>query len=271
MIPLETRLKNLRHVALDMDGTIYLGKTLFESTLPFLDRLDGLNIGYTFITNNNSRSRREYATHLKLLGIRARPEQIFTSAHATSEFLAAQRPDIKSVFVLGTPGLVEDLEQGGLTIAQGRPDGVIVGFDNRLGFDRLAETAYWIKQGLPYFATHPDVVCPTDKPTVLPDCGAICALLEAATGRRPDVVPGKPSPEMLEGVMRREQLQPTETAMIGDRIHTDIQMAHRAGVLAVLTLTGEATTEDATQSPVKSDMIVEDLDDFSRQLLAARN
>ncbi len=270
MRPCEEQLKVLRHVVLDMDGTIYLGDELFEQTHPFLELLEAQQIGYTFITNNNSRSRREYTAHLAEMGIHARDNQIFSSAHGTLEYMSAHLPEVKKVFVLGTDGLVEDLEQGGLTIAEGRPDAVIVGFDWTLGYERLAQTAYWIKQGLPYVATHPDLICPTNQPTVLPDCGAVCALLEAATGRRPDFVPGKPSPAMIEGVMRRNAIKPTETAMIGDRIYTDMQMASDAGVLAVLTLTGEATAEQAAESTVKLDMVVTDLDDFSRQLMAAR-
>jgi len=258
-------------VVLDMDGTIYLGDELFEQTLPFLELLEAQQIGCTYITNNNSRSRQEYVAHLERMGIQARPDQIFSSAHGTLEYLSKKLPDVKRVFVLGSAGLVEDLEQGGLALAEGRPDAVIVGFDRMLGYDRIAQTAYWIKQGLPYLATHPDLICPTNQPTVLPDCGAVCALLEAATGRRPDFVPGKPSPAMIEGVMRRNAIKPTEMAMIGDRIYTDMRMAADAGVMAVLTLTGEATAEQAAESTVKLDMVVTNLGDFSHQLMAARS
>jgi len=271
MILLEDRLKELQHVVLDMDGTIYLGKVLFEATLPFLELLRELHIGYTFITNNNSRCRAEYASHLESMGIHARHDQIFTSAHGTLEYLSVHLPEVDQVFVLGTKGLVEDLEQGGLTIAEGQPDAVIVGFDQMLCYEQLAQAAYWIKQGLPYVATHPDLICPTDLPLVLPDCGAICALLEAATGRCPDAVPGKPSTAMLEGVMHRHQITPSQTAMVGDRIYTDMRMARDTDVLAVLTLTGEATAEQAARSQVKPDMIITDLDDFSRQIRASRN
>ena len=266
----EDRLKQLRHVVLDMDGTIYLGKVLFEATIPFLEMLREFDLNYTFITNNNSRSRSEYATYLESMGIHVRLDQIFTSAHGTIEYLSAKMPAVKQPFVLGTQGLVDDLENGGLRVMQGRPDAVIVGFDSELNYDRLAQAAYWIKQGLPYIATHPDCICPTDQSRVLPDCGAICALLAAATGRRPDAVPGKPSPAMLEGVMQHHEIKPAETAMIGDRISTDIQMACEAGVLAVLTLTGEATAAQASESTAKPDLVVADLDDFARRIRAAR-
>jgi NagD protein len=271
MEALETRLRELRHIVLDMDGTIYLGNRLFETTLPFLDALDDLGIGHTFISNNNSRSRADYALHLQGMGIPARCDQIFTSAHGTLAYFQAHLPQIARVFVLGMPGLVEDLEHGGLVVSDSQPEAVIVGFDRNLTYDRLAQTAYWITQGLPYVATHPDLVCPTDQPIVLPDCGAICALLQAATDRAPDHVPGKPDPAMLAGVMREQGVGPAQTAVVGDRIYTDMQMALDTGALAILTLTGEATAQQASQSPNPPDLVVTGLDDLADRLRSARN
>ncbi len=264
------RLRQVQHLVLDMDGTIYLDGILFETTRPFLRSLEELGLGHTFLTNNNSRSRADYARHLQRLGWEVKPTSVFTSAHGTLEYLAAHLPGIRRIFVLGMPGLVEDFEQGGLIVTDQQPEAVIVGFDRHLTYDRLCQTAYWIEQGIPYLATHPDAVCPTQQPTVLPDCGAICALLEVATGRRPDAVPGKPSPEMLAGVMRQNDLQADQLAMVGDRIYTDVKMALLAGALGVLTLTGEATAQDAAESMMPPDLIVEDLADLAGQLTAAK-
>jgi NagD protein len=141
-----------------------------------------------------------------------------------------------------------------------------------LTYRRLARTAYWIAQKLPYIATHPDRVCPTDEPTVLPDCGAICALLESATGRGPDAVPGKPSPAMLQSIMDEHGLHASEVAMVGDRLYTDIRMARDAGAFAILTLTGETRSTDADQAPTseRPDLIITDLDDLGARLRADR-
>ena len=264
------RLRQVRHVVLDMDGTIYLDEVLFATTIPFLRTLAELSIGHTFLTNNNSRSRADYVHRLQGMGLEVEPAAVFTSAHGTLEYLAVHLPDIRRVFVLGMPGLVEDLGRGGLTVTDRQPEAVIVGFDQQMTYDRLCQTAYWIEQGLPYLATHPDAVCPTRLPTVLPDCGSICALLEVATQRRPDVVPGKPSPAMLAGVMRQHDLQAAQLAMVGDRIYTDIKMALMTGALGVLTLTGEATAADAAQSMMPPDLIVKDLDELACQLVAAK-
>lgn len=265
-------LANVRHVVLDMDGTIYLGDTLFEPTLPLLELLNKLGIGCTFITNNSSRGRAEYVAHLHAMGIPAEADSVVISTHATIHFLRQQLPHVHRLLVLGTPGLHDDFRLAAYEMVDETPEAVVIGFDRTLTYDKLCRAAYFIGQGLPYLATHPDRVCPTDEATVLPDCGAICALLETATGRRPDAIPGKPSPAMLHEVMHRHSLRPDEVAMIGDRLYTDIRMARDAGALAVLTLTGEADAAEAASLPMaqRPDLIVADLDDFSRQLLAAR-
>jgi NagD protein len=149
---------------------------------------------------------------------------------------------------------------------------VIVGFDLGLNYDSLCQTAYWISRGLPYVATHPDRVCPTDRAIVLPDCAAICALLETATGRKPEAIPGKPSRAMLDAIFAQYNLQPFEVALIGDRLYTDIRMARDADAVAVLTLTGETKRADLAACPESNrpDLVVEHLGELQEQLAAAR-
>jgi len=242
-------LSQIRHVVLDMDGTIYLGKKLFPETLPFLAALTRLGIHYSFMTNNCSRSRAQYVEHLRHIGISAEPHSIVTSAHATAHYIATARPQVKRLFVLGSAGLDDDFRLAGFEVVTDTPDAVVVGFDLDMTYDDLAHTAYWISRGLPYIATHPDRVCPTDRPIVLPDCAAICSLLETATGRKPDFIPGKPNRAMLEAIFDEHQCQPAEVALVGDRLYTDIRMARDAGALAVLTLTGETKRSDIETCP----------------------
>ena len=265
-------LARIRHVVLDMDGTIYLGGTLLPHTQPFLSTLARLGIGYDFVTNNCSRSCAEYVDHLRQIGIESTADSILTSAHATIHHLTSTLPHVKQLFVLGTLGLKEDLRLAGFEVVERDPDAVIVGFDTALTYDGLAQTAYWISQGLPYVATHPDRVCPTDQPIVLPDCAAICALLETATGRPPDAVPGKPNPRMLEAVFAQHDLMPQEVALVGDRLYTDIRMARDAGAVAVLTLTGETKRADLDSCPPnqRPDLVVADLGEFGQMIENAR-
>jgi HAD superfamily hydrolase (TIGR01450 family) len=268
------RLRDIRHVALDMDGTIYSGGTLFEATRPFLTLLDELGIGHTFLTNNSSKSAKDYLARLGEIGIPATADQLYTSTQATIEHLRQQMPAVQRLFVLGTASMSRELEATGFTLtadsANDEPDGVLVGFDTELTFSRLCRAAYWISKGKPYVATHPDRVCPTDQPTLLVDCGAICAALKEAAGRGPDVVLGKPNPGMLRGILHRHALAPKQLAMVGDRLYTDIAMAHRAGALGVLVLTGETTAAAAGKHSPAPDLIVSGLAEFGERLRRAR-
>jgi NagD protein len=268
------RLNKIRHVALDMDGTIYRGKTVFGATEPFLSLLKDLNLGWTFLTNNPSKSVTDYLAHLRQMGIAATEDQLYTSAQATIEFLHEKWPAARRVFVLGTPSMCDQFAAAGFVLvgdsSNDVPDAVIVGFDTTLTYSRLCRAAWWIKQGKPYFATNPDRVCPTDQPTVLVDCGSICASLEAATGRAPSAVMGKPDPAMIRGILHRHSLAPENLAMVGDRLYTDIVMAHHAGVLGVLVLTGEATADEAAKFSPAPDLVVADLAELGAKLRAAK-
>lgn len=271
---LSDRLRRLRHVALDLDGTIYRGARLFPFTLPFLDQLKRLAVGHTFLTNNSSRGTRDYLRHLEKMGIQAQPDELYTSTRATVEYLREHRPTVRRLFLLGTPSLAEELASDGFTLAADdaadEPDAVVVGFDTTLTFARLCRAAFWIQQGKPFIATHPDRVCPTDEPTVLVDCGSVCAALAPAAGRGPDAVLGKPDPRMLRGILKRHGLQPGELAMAGDRLYTDMAMARQAGALGVLVLTGEATAAEARQAATPPDLVVQDLAELGNRLASAR-
>jgi len=268
------RLSDIRHLALDMDGTIYSGGTLFKSTLPFLALLGELGIGHTFLTNNSSKSARDYLARLRQIGIAATPDQLYTSTQATIEHLRQHLPAVRRLFVLGTASMSRELEGAGFALtadsATDEPDAVLVGFDTELTFSRLCRAAYWIKEGKPFVATHPDRVCPTDQPTVLVDCGALCAALEQAAGRRPDVVLGKPDPCMLRGILSRHALAPEQLAMVGDRLYTDMAMAHRAGAFGVLVLTGETTAAAGANHSPAPDLVVSGLAELGERLRAAR-
>ena len=249
-------LARIRHVALDMDGTLYRGGQLFEATLPFLARLRRLGIGHTFLTNNTSLSKSDYVQKLRRLGIDATEEEVGTPADATIAYLRERLPEVRTVAILGTPSLCRQFVEAGFLVTWDAPEAVVVGYDTTLTFDRLCKTAYWISAGLPFLATHPDLTCPTDEPTVRVDCGAICACLSAATGRIP-IVLGKPDPSMLLELCARHGLKVDEVAMVGDRTYTDMAMAQMAGACSVLVLSGEATAADAAEMATPPDFIVE--------------
>jgi NagD protein len=168
---------------------------------------------------------------------------------ATIDYIKSHYPTAHRLFLLGTPSMIAEFEAAGFESttdsADDVPDVVVAAFDMTLVYPRLCRAAWWVSQGIPYMATNPDRVCPTDQPVVLVDCGSICKCIEHATGRKPDIVLGKPDPNMLTGIKERYGLQSDEIAMVGDRIYTDVAMAHNAGALGVLVLSGETTEEVA--------------------------
>ncbi|MCC6485141.1 MAG: HAD-IIA family hydrolase [Armatimonadetes bacterium] len=269
---LNSALCKIRHVALDLDGTLYSGKTVFPFTGPFLDLLRSCGVGRSFLTNNCSRSVADYVRRLNSLGIPAGREDIQTSALAAVDYLRTSLPEVRKLFVLGTASLCMELRELGFepVFADQEPDGVLVAFDTELNFERLCRAARWIREGKPFVATHPDLTCPTDEPTVLVDCGSLTACLTAATGVSPLAVPGKPHPGMLQGLLRRHNLKPWELAVVGDRLHTDVEMARVSGAFGVLVLTGETTSVEAQSACPAPDLVVESVAEFGELLSRAR-
>lgn len=271
---LKQRLRAIRHVALDMDGTIYLSDTVFPFTNDFLARLRAMGISYSFLTNNPTKSLKDYLAKLARMGIEAAPEQMYTTTIAMIDYIKSHYPDARRLFVLGTPSMKGMLEEAGFTITADDPadvpDIVLASFDMTLEYSRLCRAAWWVSRGLPYLATNPDRVCPTDRETILVDCGSICKCIEHATGRQPDVTLGKPDPNMLSGIRSRMGLNPDQIAMVGDRIYTDIEMAYRAGAFGVLVLSGETTVEVARQAEHQPSLICKDIAGFADILEEAR-
>lgn len=282
---LKAKLRRIRRLALDMDGTIYLGSNLFPFTLDFLSSMDKAGIGYSFLTNNPTKSVADYLAKLSKMGIQASEDNMYTTSLAAIDYIKSHYPDAKRLFMLGTPSMVSQFEKAGFEACaddpNDRPDVLVVAFDTTLVYERLCRAAWWASQGVPYIATNPDKVCPTDQPVVLVDCGSICRCIEHATSRKPDIVLGKPDPNMLTGIMQRHGLEPDQIAMIGDRIYTDTATAHNAGSFGVLVLSGETTietalavAEDARTNPAPEffppDLIVRDIKELGELLIEAR-
>ena len=251
---IEKRLEKIKLFALDMDGTIYLGNQIFPFTHPFLEGLKNAGKKYVFLTNNSSKSGDDYFQKLKKMGIETDRSLIYTSGDATIEYLKGILPGAR-IFLMGTRNLEDDFRNAGFRLDESSPDFVVLGFDLTFTYEKLEKACHFIRQGVPFIATHPDFNCPIEQGQMIPDCGALSAAITAATGVKPKVI-GKPNKEMLEGLLKRAGVTKEELCIMGDRLITDIKMGIDFGILNILVLTGEAKAEDLSHSPIIPDFVI---------------
>lgn len=251
-------LQNMKLFLFDMDGTLYLGDRLYNFTIELLQTIRAAGGKYLFMTNNSSKSVADYIEKLGRLGIEATREDFITSSQATAYYLHKHHRG-QTLYVCGTESLKEELRQEGFTVTTDltEVDCVVMGFDTELTFQKLRDVSYLLltRPGIPYIATNPDLVCPTEFGSV-PDCGSICIGIKNATGAEPVVI-GKPSPLMPQLAMERLGISKEETCMVGDRIYTDIKSGLNAGITAVLVLSGETTREILGTSEDKPHLVLE--------------
>lgn len=257
-------LKDIRCFLIDMDGTFNLGERLLPGALDFMNTLVDKKIEYLFLTNNSSKNSIQYAKKVRNLGFNVSEDHIFTSGDATAIYL--ERNFQKSrVHLLGTPALVEIMEEYGLNLTSENPDIALLGYDTDLTFENLRMFCDTIRTGVPYIATHPDINCPTEN-GFMPDVGSFIELIAASTGRRPDIIIGKPHKYIVEAVEEKTGFPLQQIAMIGDRLYTDIALG-KAGIKTILVLSGETVLTDLKASEFQPDLICENLGDLNRQLL----
>ena len=245
-------LSDVKCFLLDMDGTIYLGGQLIEGSLEFIDRVLATGRDYMFLTNNSSHNADFYVRKLAKMGLSVERSRVLTSGEATCEKLRALYPG-KRAFVLGNEFLLAEFRQAGIPVDMENPEIVVIGFDTTLDYQKMQAVCDFVRAGLPYIATHPDFNCPTET-GFMPDIGAIMAFIEASTGRRPDLIVGKPHTGIVEAVLKRTGLRVDELAMVGDRLYTDIETGLRTGMLSILVMSGETTEAMLAASPTKPDL-----------------
>lgn len=247
----------------DMDGTIYEDNNLFPGVLNLLDYIHDNDGEYVFITNNSSKSVEDYIKKVTNLGINATKNNFFTSSEATILLLKDKYPNAK-VYCQGTKSLINELKSSGVRTTEDVEDDidlVLVGFDTELTSSKLRNTCELLTlKDVPFYATNPDLVCPTSFGFV-PDCGSICQMLYNATGKKPIYI-GKPVSTMVDIVRKKFNRKSEETVVIGDRLYTDIAVGINAGVTSVCVLTGEATIEDITNGDIKPTYIFKSVNDF---------
>ena len=251
--------KKLSCLVLDMDGTVYLGNRPIGDMAGTLAALRRRGIRLCYFTNNSSRTAEDYILKLTALGLYDERDTVYTSGMATVSYLLAHHPG-KRVYLLATPTVTETFRQGGVSLVgeEEEADIVVLAYDTTLTFERLRRANEHLVRGALYIATHPDLVCPTED-VPMPDVGSFIKLLEASSGRLPDLVIGKPNALAGEAILRAVGVTAEETAMVGDRLYTDIRFGNNAGLHSILVLSGETTEEMLAASDVRPELVLPDL------------
>ncbi len=249
-------LREVRHLLVDLDGVLFVGTTALPGAADFIAWLRQRGIAFRLVTNNATLTPRGYVDKLRVMGIEVEEDEVFTSALATALYLRKQR-GTQSAYVIGEEGLFEALRGASVMLESEHPDWVVVGLDRKLTYDKLATGALALQRGARFLGTNPDLSLPADA-GLLPGAGAIQATLTATTGIRPTVI-GKPEPLMLELAMSQLGGDLSNTAMLGDRLDTDIQGAKALGIPSILVLTGVSSRRDIEQSKATPTLVVEDL------------
>jgi NagD protein len=222
-----------------------------------------------FISNKPLQPRESYAAKLTRLGIAADPADVLTSAGVLARWLAEEAPGA-SLYVMGEPPLVEELQAAGLwpTDGSGPVDFVVVSFDRSFDYAKLNTAFQAIRRSARLVATNGDRTCPVAEGEV-PDAGAIIGAIEGCTGKRPEMIAGKPSPLIIEAALKRMGLRAAECLVVGDRLETDIRMGKEAGATTALVLTGVARPEDVPVSPWQPDIVLPSVAELLEQMVAA--
>jgi NagD protein len=242
---------------IDMDGVIYRGSELIPGAKEFVARLLREQVPFLFLTNNSQRTRRDMVAKLDRLDIHVEEHHLFTSAMATARFLATQKPG-GTAYVLGEGGLLQALHQNGFAIVDHEPDFVVIGEGRTFTLEMLDRATKLVLGGARLIATNLDPNCPTQDGSLRPGCGAIVAMLEAATGRQAFSV-GKPSAIMLRAARKELGLRTEEVTMIGDMMTTDVLGGVMSGYHTVLVLSGGTKREDVEKFAYRPERIVDSI------------
>lgn len=243
-----------KYFLFDIDGTLAVDATLYDGTREFLEWIEKTGGRCFYITNNSTKSRQDYVEKFRAWGIQTRKEQFVTASYAACLYIKEHYKG-KKIFVLGTPSFAEELRSFGISVterAEKDVSCVLAGFDSSLYYDKLTEACRLLfREHVDFLGTNPDLRCPSSF-GFIPDCGAICGMLTAVTGRKPHYI-GKPNRRIAELCMESCGGKKEEYLVVGDRLYTDIACGIEAGMETAVVYTGEADEETVRTSRWRPD------------------
>jgi 5'-nucleotidase len=258
-----TRQLEIRSWLMDMDGVLVREEQPIPGAAAFLERLRAGGYPFLVLTNNSMFTRRDLAARLAADGLDVPEESIWTSALATARFLQSQRPN-GTAFAIGEAGLSTALHEVGYTLSERDPDYVVLGETRTYSFESITRAIRLIGTGARFIATNPDTTGPSAEGP-LPATGSVAALISRATGVEPYFV-GKPNPLMMRSALNALDVHSETTAMIGDRMDTDVVAGLEAGLSTVLVLTGVTRREDTERFSYRASRIVDSVADLVGEL-----
>jgi NagD protein len=248
---------------IDLDGVLIHDGRAVGGAVAFLERLRASNHPYLVLTNNSMFTPTELCDRLGALGVAVPDELLWTSALATARFVATQRPD-GSAYVIGEPSMHAALEEQGYREDDHAPDYVVVGETQSYSFEALTTAVRLVDRGAHLVSTNPEPTGPSPE-GALPGCGALVALIERATGVRSYVV-GKPNPLLITEALETLRARPASTAIVGDRMETDVVAGVEAGLETILVLSGVTSRSDVDRYPYRPTRIVDSVADLVDEL-----
>jgi HAD superfamily hydrolase (TIGR01450 family) len=243
--------------ALDLDGTVYLGDELLPGAAETVRSLRDAGARVVFATNRPLDTAAHYAAKLTRLGIPAEEGDVVTAVDALVRYLRAHHAG-RRLLLIAEDVVAERLRAEDFEIAADpeRAEVVVVSFDRTFAYAKLHAAFRAVREnGAAIVATNPDPYCPTPDGG-LPDCAAMLAALEACTGARAEAIVGKPSRHMAEALLERLGVEPARAAVVGDRLATDVAMAHELGATGILVLSGATTAADVAAAPAVPDYVL---------------
>lgn len=258
----------LRSIVFDLDGVVYRGANGIPGVASEIFRLQKKK-QVLFLTNNATRSRADYVRHLAIFGILVRASQMMTSSFGAAHYIRGKYGKGRKIFVVGEQGLKDELEfeADAVLVEDGTADIVVVGLDRHITYAKLEQALRNLNAGAKFIMANSDTSYISDR-GLSPGSGAIGACLIYASGKKPDVVIGKPSTYLIDELLEMHGLKPSEVAFVGDRLDIDIRMANKVGMKSVLVLTGISTKKDLKEARAsdKPDIVIESAADVGKAL-----
>lgn len=250
----------------DLDGTIYRGENLIPGVQEVVQKLKNLRKKIVYLSNKPLQTKKDYAAKLTRLGIPTEPEEVINSSFVMARWLWQQAPGA-TVFIIGEPPFIKEMQDQGFCLSENpsKIDYVIASFDRTFDYRKLNIAFQAIKRGAHFVATNPDRTCPVEKGEI-PDCAAMIGAIEGATGKKVEIIVGKPSEVTIQVAVATMNLKPQDCLLVGDRLETDVAMGKNAGMATALVLTGVTKKEILDYSPWQPDFIWESVAEILKYL-----